>query len=218
MPDNIIRVDLTDPLGEAPIVPAGNGLLDWARPEFRTVTTDEGRKGLRLERAFWSALAAVAAWSGLKRHKLIAKVMDEAAGQALNSSSALRSYVMNAMHQELDRIRAQNETAYAVELLQQAPVPSFAVDRAKRIVRINGEFRHFVRILFAETGDVTANKSLQLNLETPVAQVFAELGDSGQARQYGLNVTVDGRTRRTRTRIVAIPPHEPKVLVGYIVP
>jgi predicted DNA-binding ribbon-helix-helix protein len=216
--DNIIRVDLMDPPGEAPLGPDGPGLLDWATPEFRTVGTDEGRKGLRLERAFWSALSAIASWSGMKRHKLVAKVMDEAAGQALNSSSALRSFAMNAMHEELDRVRAQNEAAYAVELLQQAPVPSFAVDRAKRIVRVNGEFRHFVRILFAETGDLTEKKSLQLNLETPVAQVFSELGDSGQARQYGLSVTVEGRTRRTRTRIVAVPPHEPKVLVGYIVP
>ena len=207
-----------DPPDEAPLGPAGPGLLDWATPEFRTVGTDEGRKGLRLERAFWSALSAIASWSGMKRHKLIAKVMDEAAGQALNSSSALRSFAMNAMHQEVERIRAQNEADYSVELLQQAPIPSFAVDRAKRIVRVNGEFRHFVRILFAETGDVASKKSLQLNLETPVAQIFDELGGTGEARQYALNVTVEGRTRRTRTRIIAVPPHAPRVLVGYIIP
>ena len=70
----------------------------------------------------------------------------------------------------------------------------------------------------SSTGDVAGRKTLQLNLETPIAQVFAELGRGGESRQYMLKVVVDGKVRRTRTRIVAIPPHDPKILVGYIIP
>ncbi len=218
MINNIIRVDLAvENEGVTPASPDA-GLLEWAAPEFRAVTTSGGRKGLRLEHAFWSALTAIASWSGAKRHKLIARVLEDADGRALNSSSVLRSFAMNAVHKELERVKAQSDAAFAVSLLQQAPVPSFAVDRAKRIVRVNGEFNHFVRILFAETSDPASKKSLQLNLETPVAKVFAELGQSGSAGQYMLNISVEGRSRRTRTRIVAVPPHDPRILVGYIIP
>jgi len=216
--ESIIRVDLADENEDGPPASPEEGLLEWAAPEFRAVATSSGRKGLRLERAFWSALTAIASWSGAKRHKLIARVLEAAEGQALNSSSALRSFAMNAVHKELERVKAQSDAAFTVSLLQQAPVPSFAVDRAKRIVRVNGEFNHFVRILFAETSDPAFKKSLQLNLETPVAKVFAELGDSGRAGQYMLNITVEGRSRRARTRIIAVPPHDPKILVGYIIP
>ncbi len=218
MTGQIIHVDLADAKEDGGPAPSDSLLLDWAAPEFRTVPTAETRKGLRLERAFWRALGTIATWTGAKRHKLIAKVLEEASSQALNGASALRSFAMHTMHVELERVKALNESSYAVELLQQAPVPSFAVDRAKRVVRVNGEFNHFVRILFAKTGDMAAGKTLQLNLETPIAQVFAELGDRGEARQYMLNVVVDGRVRRTRTRIVAVPPHDPRLLVGYIVP
>jgi predicted DNA-binding ribbon-helix-helix protein len=216
--DNIIHLDLADDNEEGASASREGELLEWAAPEFRAVTTSGGRKGLRLERAFWSALTTIASWSGAKRHKLIAKVLDEADGQALNSSSALRSFAMNAMHKELERVRAQSDAAFAVPLLQQAPVPSFAVDKAKRIIRVNGEFNHFLRILFAESGDLASKKLLQLNLETPVAQVFADLGGSGRAGQYMLNISVEGRSRRTRTRIVAVPPYDPRILVGYIIP
>jgi predicted DNA-binding ribbon-helix-helix protein len=215
MRGDVIDVGVT---GAAQNHAAASSLIDWATPEFRTVPLADARKGMRLERAFWSALTAIASWSGVKRHRLIAKVLQEAAGQALNSSSALRSFAMNAVHQELERVRSRSEVTFAVALLQQPPVPSFAVDKAKRIVRVNGEFNHFIRILFAETGDLASRKSLQLNLETPVAQIFADLGDGGTAQHYMLNITFEGRSRRTRTRIVAVPPHDPKVLVGYIIP
>jgi hypothetical protein len=104
-----------------------------------------------------------------------------------------------------------------VPMMQQAPVPSFAVDRDKRLIRVNGEFNHFLRILFAEMGE-TVRSGLHINLERPVAQIFAELGRSGQSCECMMNVMMGTRVRRVRTRLVAVPPHDPTALVGYILP
>lgn len=194
------------------------GLLDWSTPEFRTVSTPEARKGLRLERAFWRALGTIGESLGLKRSKLIARVLQEAGELQLNTASALRSYAIHFMESELDRVRALNTSSFAVSLLQQAPVPSFAVDRSKRLIRVNGEFNHFIRILFAEVGDSPSPRALQINLETPVGQIFEELGTSGDSRNCMMNVLMGTKVRKVRTKMVAVPPHKPTTLVGYVVP
>ena len=205
---------------EAAVVPSAPRakLAELTEPSFKAVPTTHARKGLRLERAFWQALSTIAGWSGVRRHRLVADIVEQAEKLELNSASALRSYAIDTMEAEVTRLRELNGFDYAVSLLQQAPVPSFAVDSDKRLVRVNPEFNHFVRILFAETGTATARGSLQLNLETPVAEVFAQLGQSGEGKQFMLNVVADGKSRRTRTRIVAVPPHDPQGLVGYILP
>lgn len=144
--------------------------------------------------------------------------MQDANDRQLNATSALRSYVVHSLVTELERTREQGDEAHTIALLQQAPVPSFAVDRKKRLLRVNGEFNHFLRILFAQTGDTVPKHSLQINLETPVADIFERLGTSGESCDCMMNVLLDARVRRVRTRIVAVPPHEPTALVGYVIP
>jgi predicted DNA-binding ribbon-helix-helix protein len=193
------------------------GLVDWATPEFRTVSTPVARKGLRLERAFWSALGTISESMGLKRSKLIAELLEEAGEHKLNTASALRSFAVHSMAEELERVRALNEASFAVSLLQQAPVPSFAINRSKRLIRVNGEFNHFIHILFAD-GDSAGSRGVQINLETPLAQIFEDLGTSGESRACMMDVLMGTRVRRIRTKLVAVPPHDPTVLVGYVIP
>lgn len=192
-------------------------LLSVSTPEFRAVPTPDGRKGVRLERAFWQALAGLAERAGVKRSKVISDVLHEATDLGLNSTSALRSYAIRQLDQELQAAQEKTALAFAVPMMQQAPVPSFAVGLDKRLIRVNGEFNHFLRILFAEMGEAVRS-GLQINLERPVAQLFEELGSSGQSCECMMNVVMGSRVRRVRTRLVAVPPHDPTALVGYIVP
>jgi predicted DNA-binding ribbon-helix-helix protein len=206
---------------EAADLAAVNGdsdLLDWSTPEFRTVATPEARKGVRLERAFWHALGVISAGLGLKRNKVIADVMQDASDRQLNVTSAIRSFAVRALVSELERTRDLCNEQHFLSLLLQAPVPSFAVDRNKRLLKVNGEFNQFLRILFAEIGDSNLRQGLQINLETPIVQVFSELGHSGESRQCTMVVGHGARIRRVRTRMVAVPPHDPTALVGYIIP
>ena len=192
-------------------------LLDWSTPEFRTVATPEGRKGIRLERAFWHALGVISAGLGLKRNKVIADVMQDAADRQLNATSAIRSFAVHSLVSELERTRELCDERHFISLLLQAPVPSFAVDRNKRLLKVNGEFNHFLRILFAEIGDSNMRHSLQINLETPVSEIFNTLGQSGDSTESMMVVAHGTRLRRVRTRMVAVPPHDPTALVGHII-
>ena len=143
--------------------------------------------------------------------------MQDAAERQLNATSALRSYVAHELVSELERTRELTSEENYIALLQRAPVPSFAVDANKRLLRVNGEFNHFLRILFAQSGDTVSRHTLQINLETPVAEIFGMLGTSGESCDCVMNVLLESRVRRIRTRIVAVPPHDPTALVGYVI-
>ena len=111
---------------EAPdqLAPAGEaGVLDYATPEFRAVPTANGRKGIRLERAFWRALSTIAERMGIKRSQLISDVLSEADSDD-NATSVLRSYAVHQVESELSAIRQQIELTFALPMMQQAPVPS----------------------------------------------------------------------------------------------
>lgn len=213
-----MHIVLADASERGQLISWENSLVEWATPEFRTVSTPKARKGLRLERAFWSALGTISESMGLKRSKLIAELLQEAGEHKLNTASALRSFAVHSMAEELERVRALNEASFAVSLLQQAPVPSFAINRSKRLIRVNGEFNRFIHILFAEGDDSAHPHGVQINLETPLAQVFEELGTSGESRNCMMDVLMGTRVRRIRTKLVAVPPHDPTVLVGYVIP
>lgn len=198
---------------------ADSDLVALSTPEFRTVATPTARKGLRLERAFWSALGVISARLGVKRSKLIANLMQDAADQDLNATSAIRSFAVNALASELERTRQLYDRDNFISLLLRAPLPSFAVGADKRLLKVNGEFNHFVRILFAEVGPVTTKRpALHINLETPVSQIFADLAVTKGSLECIMNVTHGTRVRRVRTRIVAVPPHAPSALVGHVIP
>jgi predicted DNA-binding ribbon-helix-helix protein len=100
---------------------------------------------VRLEKAFWHALGVISAGLGLKRNKVIADVMQDAADRHLNVTSAIRSFAVHSLVSELERTRDLCGEQYFVSLLLQAPVPSFAVDRNKRLLKVNGEFNHCQR-------------------------------------------------------------------------
>lgn len=213
---DIIHISSIDALEQ--LTNQRSDLTAWSMPEFRTVPAGNTRKGLRLERVFWDALGVISARLGRKRSALIADVMQDANDRQLNATSAVRSFVAQTLMTELEQTAAQCDEEGYIALLQRAPVPSFAVDRNKRLLRANGEFSHFLRILFAQTSDGFPRHSVQINLETPVSRIFEILGKSGESCECTMNVLLDTRARRVRTRIVAVPPYDPTALVGYIIP
>ena len=203
---------------EAPdeLAPGGEAsVLDYATPEFRAVPTASGRKGIRLERAFWRALSTIAERMGIKRSQLISDVLTQADSDD-NATSILRSYAVHQVETELSAIRRQIEQSFSLPMMQQAPVPSFAIDRDKRLVRVNTEFNQFLRGVLAQLGNPDRG-SLALNLERPVADIFDELGTLGRSCECLVNITMGSRFRQIRSRMVAVPPHAPTALVGYVI-
>jgi len=207
-------------------VPPEEGELDvtyWSTAEFRAVTTESGRKGLKLERAFWHALSSISARLGIKRTQLISDVLREASDRGVtNTSSALRSYATRRLVADLEKTRDLTSTAFLIKVMQEAPTASIAVDRSLRLVRVNREFRALVRELAASEGialvdDADLWRRTRVTIQTPVTTLFAEIGGSGETRDCFISVRVGLSVRQRKMRMVGVPSAAPEVLVGFVI-
>ena len=208
-------------------VPVEEDELDvtyWSTAEFRAVTTEGGRKGLKLERAFWHALSSISARLGIKRTQLISDVLREASDRGVtNTSSALRSYATGRLVADLEKTRDLTSTAFQIKVMQEAPTASIAVDRSLRLVRVNREFRALVRDLAASEEGITLVDDADLwrrtrvTIQTPVTTLFAEIGGSGETRDCFVSIRVGLSVRQRKMRMVGVPSAAPEVLVGFVI-
>jgi len=208
-------------------VPLEEGELDvayWSTAEFRAVTTESGRKGLKLERAFWHALSSISERLGIRRTQLISDVLREASDQGVtNTASALRSYATGRLVADLEKTRDLTSTAFLTKVMQEAPTASIAVDRSLRLVRVNREFRALVRELAAsEEGvalidDAELWRKTRVTIQTPVTTLFAEIGGTGETRDCLVSVRVGLSVRQRKMRMVGVPSAAPEVLVGFVI-
>jgi predicted DNA-binding ribbon-helix-helix protein len=196
----------------------------WSASEFRAVTTAAGRKGLKLEIAFWHALSSISERVGIKRTQLISDVLRDATDQGVtNTASALRSYATGRLVSELEKARELTSTISLIQVMQEAPVASLAVDRSRRLVRVNREFRALVRELSASDGepgaidDAALWQKTRVTIQTPVTTLFAEIGSSGASRDSLVTIRVGLNLRQRRMRMVGIPSAAPEALVGFVV-
>jgi predicted DNA-binding ribbon-helix-helix protein len=195
---------LSEPIPEVPA---------WAVPVFRTVLTESGRHGLRLEGAFWDAIARMAKVENRKTADLLRELLGQARPLGVNASSTIRSAVVKRLLDESNRIAPVATPLAVVKLMQMAPTPSFALDRNKHLVRVNDEFVRYLRTVLSKSGPV---EKAQLILDRPTEALFAEL-EPGMAIECGLSIRVDNHERRTQARIVIPPPAPATVLVGFII-
>jgi predicted DNA-binding ribbon-helix-helix protein len=201
--------------GDADGEPVPSELRSLTEPMFKTVSAADGRHGIRLERAFWDTLDHLSAGSGKKRNAYVREIVERAQAEGINATSAVRSTAIDRLRSENERLATLSDTQYMVSMLQTSPSPSFALDRRKKLVRVNAEFVRYLRsIVGGVTGAVPVD-SAQLTLDRPTEQIFAE-AVAGMSIECGVSIRIDNRERRATARILVVPPHPANVLVGYM--
>lgn len=183
-------------------------------PEFRVITVDSKRRGVRLERVFWQMLGAIAARRRLKLGALVAEVLSADKARDENSASVLRCYALEAT--EIERLALQpfSSPEFMIGLLQQAPVPAFAINRQKRLQQVNSEFMQLLRMIAGTTAPKIDAEFVHLTLDTPVEQIFSRLAEGEQFVQTTYTIQLDAKQRRGRLKMVPVP--SAPVLVGFV--
>ena len=201
---------------DVPPSPPVDILIEAAEPQFRTVTTTRGRSGIRIERVFWDNLTAISRALGIKRSELVGNVIERARAGKINVASALRSYVAIVQGTEADRLRGLLNTEQIARLMQQAPFPSFALTRQKRLISANTEFVHYLRGLSGDPAHAVSPEVAQLSLDRPIDLLFEELKSDGASARCTLTIRIDDLHKRTLCKIVAVPPLPAQAIVGYV--
>jgi predicted DNA-binding ribbon-helix-helix protein len=186
-------------------------------PEFRVITVGDKRRGVRLERVFWQTLTAIAGRRKLKLSALVTEALSAEDSLGENVASVLRCYALEASEADRLALLPQSEPNFMVSLLQQAPIPAFAINRQKRLQQVNSEFMQLLRMIAGSTAPKIAAEFVHLTLETPVEQIFKRLAEGEHLVQTTYLIQLDAKQRRGRLKIVPVPSASEQLLVGYVI-
>ena len=197
-------------------------LAEWIVPQFRVVTTGSRRRGVRLERVFWKLLDDIAERRGIRRSALITEVLGGQTDGSESVASTLRCYAATTVEVERGALQARNNPAQTIALMQQAPMPAFAINRQKKLQQVNAEFMQLLRPSLgsgsaASSGARNVADFVHLSLDTPIDELFHS-ARSAPSTQCNYTLQVDDRRRRGQAKIVLVPDDRPETLVGYVLP
>ena len=190
--------------------------LEDVEPEFHVVVRDGNRRGIRLERFFWTALKQFAQ----SRKSTLGQTVEEislVAPETSNLTSAIRVACARWLAEENAELRKSTSLRCVNALLLASPSPAFALSSSKKILAFNPAFQILVRRpLPMELGD-QGRHDLKLALDLNVADIFARLAADGDRPVVtGFVIGAADRRFRAQLNIVRAPTSESEVLLAFV--
>jgi predicted DNA-binding ribbon-helix-helix protein len=195
----------------------GDKVVDDAELVFRAVTARGERRGIRLERIFWSGLSDAAAARGQPLSQLVG---DTASGLQAggNLASALRVTVARHLRDSLEETRRRSSPQLAFAMLQACPSPAFALSADKKIVSYNRAFVTFIQSRFQATDATELLGGLRLSLDSQLDLLLAQLVQDPTAQvTTGFALGLFERRVRGQLRLALAPTTARQIVVAYIV-
>jgi len=190
-------------------------LLDDAEPEFRVVVRSGTRRGIRLERFFWTALKRLA---GSRKLTLGQMVEEIAQGQPEtgNLTSAIRVACARSLAEQNEELRRLASLKTVSAILLACPSPAFALSSTRKILAFNPAFQLLVRRqLPVAHGD--ARHELKLALDLNVVDIFGRLKADGERPVVtGFVLGAGERRYRAQLNVVRAPIGETEVLLAFV--
>jgi predicted DNA-binding ribbon-helix-helix protein len=185
-------------------------------PEFRVVARGGVRRGIRLERLYWSLLKQLAE----KRRSTIGLLIDEIAAlqaETANLTSAIRVACLRWLADENADLRKLASLQTVNGILAACPSPAFALSSTKKILAFNAAFQNLVKRQLPIAAGEDARQDLKLALDVNVAEIFSRLEANGNSPvMTGFVIGVRERRYRGQINAVKAPVIEPDLLLAYV--
>lgn len=191
-------------------------LIEDVKPEFRVVVRGGNRRGIRLERFFWTSLKNLAE----SRKSTLGQLVDEISKvqpETGNLTSAIRvacTRWLTGQNAELRELASLN-TVNAILLA--CPSPAFALSSSRKILAFNPSFQQLVRRQLLVGQGEEARSDLKLALDLNVADIFSRLEANGDRPVVtGFVLGAGDRRYRAQLNVVRAPVSEPKLLLAFV--
>ena len=184
--------------------------------EFRVVARGGVRRGIRLERAFWTVLKQMAE----NRKCTIGSLIDEIAeshAHTGNLTSAIRVACMRGLADENSTLQKLASIKTINAILLACPSPAFALASSKKILTFNAPFQQLVRRQLPVASNDDTRSDLKLALDLNVADIFARLDANGETPvATGFVIGAGDRRYRGQLSAVRAPVVEPELLMAFV--
>lgn len=185
-------------------------------PVFRAVAGPSERRGIRLERAYWSTLRMMAGAVGATLGEVVEEIANAHAGSA-NLASLLRVSSLSWLSARLERYEAMLSTENLQSLVLASPSPAFVLTADKRIAHYNQAFIALIQSRFQSVDAQMMAKGLRMTLDTPVEQVIGELeATRNKPMTSGFALGMADQRLRGQVSIMLAPSAGRPMLIAYI--
>jgi predicted DNA-binding ribbon-helix-helix protein len=192
------------------------GSLDLA-PEFRVVSSKGMRRGIRLERFFWTALRRHARERKLTVGALIDEIANAHDGAA-NLTSAIRVTCTRWLAESNVELAKLSSLSLVHALLAACPSPAFTLAANKKILNFNSPFQTLIRRQLPLLRPDDGRQDMRLSLDVGIPEIFARL-DSNAGAPVVTGFVLGANDRRYRGQISAVraPLRDPACLMAFVI-
>ena len=185
--------------------------------EFRVVARGGIRRGIRLERVFWTSLKQMAENRKCTIGMLIDEIAESQTGTG-NLTSAIRVACIRGLADENLALRRLASIKTINAILVACPSPAFALSSSKKILTFNASFQQLVKRQLPVAPNDDARQDLKLALDLNVADIFARLDADGETPvASGFVIGAGERRYRGQLSAVRAPVVEPELLMAFVI-
>ncbi len=191
---------------------------DAAVTDFRVVSNGKERRGIRLERLFWSVLKDAA-----KRNQTtIAGFVEDVSKQkteSANLASALRVACLSSAVDRTTQLEILTSPAMINSILAAVPSPAFALGTNKKILAFNTAFQTLIRRQFPVVFEGDQRADLKLALDMNITDLTARLDLNGNTPVLsGFAIGLGDRRFRGQLNAMKAPSSGADIVLGFILP
>ncbi|MER8395517.1 ribbon-helix-helix domain-containing protein [Mesorhizobium sp. M1340] len=184
--------------------------------EFRVVARGGIRRGIRLEKAFWTSLKQMAETRKCTIGMLIEEIA-ESSTKTGNLTSAIRVACINRLAGENLTLRKLASIRTINAILLACPSPAFALASSKKILTFNAPFQQLVMRQLPIGPNNDSRQDLKLALDLNVADIFARLDANSEVPiASGFVIRAGERRYRGQLNLVRAPVPEPELLMAFV--
>lgn len=208
-------------MNDSGALPGGGALhiysADDLTSDFRVVVRQGTRRGIKLERVFWSTLKQLAE----DKHLTLGEMVDEielSNTQTGNLTSAIRVACLRWMTDQSTALAKLASLRTINAILGACPAPAFALSSTKKILTFNPAFQNLVKRHLPVGFGEEARRDLRLSLDLNVADIFVKLdANYGVPIASGFVLATADRRYRGQLNIVRAPVKSPDLLLSFVV-
>ena len=187
--------------------------LQW---DFRTVSYEGSRRGLRLERIFWDALKKMAAEKGVTLGRLVEEIAARQEKPA-NLTSAIRATCLNWLARGNEELRLLASMRTTVAIITACPSPAFALSAARRISAFNQPFQMLVRRHLPPVAGTDVQQEMKLTLDLNVREMLERLRENVDTPlATGFVLGLGERRYRGQLKAVLAPTKDTDLLIAFV--
>ena len=197
---------------------------DWPKtgpldliPEFRVVSSKGVRRGIRLERFFWTALRRRARERKLTIGALVEEIAN-ANDDTANLTSAIRVTSAHWLAESNAELAKLSSLSLVSALLAACPSPAFTLTANKKILNFNAPFQTLIRRQLPLLRPDDNRQDMRLSLDVGVPDIFTRL-DSNAGAPVVTGFVLGANDRRYRGQISAVraPLRDPACLMAFVI-